>query len=144
MVEMIGNQHSATQVWHTIQQWDQAVSELDIDTLLNLCEPDIKMFDISSEIDGVAQYQQLWQQYCTGFFSQFQLQRKDMKIYAQDDLAFVSCHSQVSYLAQQEAVNLADWCRTSMCFQRREGRWRLSHQHISVAQKTLPHTSLYQ
>ena len=131
MVEMIGNQASAQQVWQTIQQWDQAVVELDIQTLTDLCQPDVKMFDLSSEIEGVEQYRQLWQQHSRYFFGHFYLQRRDIKIYAQDDLAFVCCHSKVSYSEKMDA----DWCRTSMCFQRQSGAWRLSHQHISLPQQ---------
>lgn len=133
-VQFVGDQHIAQEVLFKMRQWDNAVAKMDIDALTELCETDVNLFDVNSQVEGKDAYRTLWEKYCPYFLGQVRVQRKDITIHADANLAFVHCQSKVDSAEPQTSLNLP-WCRTTMCFKKQEGKWRLVHQHISLAMK---------
>ena len=55
-IEIVGNHIVAEEVLQVIQAWDQALLGQHVDDLMQQCATDIRMFDVSSQLDGVRQY----------------------------------------------------------------------------------------
>ena len=129
-VQFVGDLHNAQEILFKIKQWDHAVAKMDIQTLTDLCQNDLKVFDVNSQVEGTAAYQALWEEYSPYFPHDVRVHRQDIKIYAENDLAFVHCFSKVDR-SEQNSLNLP-WCRTTLCFQKTQGKWKMVHQHISM------------
>jgi ketosteroid isomerase-like protein len=129
-VQFVGDVHTAQEILFKIRQWDNAVAKMDIQTLTDLCQKDVSVFDVNSQLQGAAAYKQLWEQYSPYFAKDVCVYRQDVKIYAENDLAFVHCYSKVDR-SEQNSLNLP-WCRTTLCFKKTQGKWKMVHQHISM------------
>lgn len=130
-IQFVGNQHIAQEVLFKMKQWDNAVAKMDIDAITELCQSDVSLFDLSSELEGKEKYRELWETYSPYFLSAVKVERKEIKIYADENIAFVHCLSKIDSVHQQMNSKLP-WCRTTMCFQKQQGKWKVVHQHISL------------
>ncbi|OTG87726.1 hypothetical protein B9T31_04340 [Acinetobacter sp. ANC 4558] len=132
-VVFIGDEHLAQEVLFKIKQWDDAIAKLDIYAISDLCERNMQVFDVSSQIEGVSEFKNLWQEYKPYFANNVRVYRKEIKIFVESDLAFMHCYAKVDHAESDKLLNLP-WCRTTLCFQKNHGKWKIAHQHISVPQ----------
>lgn len=130
-VQFVGDAHTTQEILFKLKQWDHAVAKMDIQALTDLCQQDVSVFDVSSQLEGAAAYKALWEQYSPYFSDDICVYRQDVKIYAENDLAFVHCYSKIDKAEQKQMLNLP-WCRTTLCFQKSQGKWKMVHQHISM------------
>lgn len=104
-VQFVGDVHTAQEILFKMKQWDNAVAKMDIQTLTDLCQQDVSVFDVNSQLEGAAAYKELWEQYSPYFADDVCVYRQDVKIYAESDLAFVHCYSKVDR-AEENSLNL--------------------------------------
>ncbi|MDR0237511.1 nuclear transport factor 2 family protein [Acinetobacter sp.] len=130
-IEIAGNSKIAAEVISQIQIWDAAVVGNSIEHLLDQCAHDVSMFDVSSQMEGVQAYKLEWEKFSHYFSEHIQIVRRNMKIYASNDLAILHCHSKVENSALKEKLQMP-WCRTTLCLQKKDGQWLVVHQHISM------------
>ena len=128
-----GDEHLAQEILFKIKQWDDAIAKLDLKAVSNLCERDMKVFDVSSQTQGINEFKKLWKEYSPHFLNNVRVYRKEIKIFAQANLAFMHCYSKIDHDNQENLLNLP-WCRTTLCFQKKQGEWKIAHQHISMPQ----------
>ena len=57
--------------------------------------------------------------------------REAIKMIAQPELAVLHCFSKVDQIDATPSLEVF-WCRTTICFQKVEGAWKVAHQHISM------------
>lgn len=133
-VVLIGDEHVAQEILFKIKQWDDAVAKLDLHAITDICEQNVKVFDVSTQLNGVGEFKDLWERYSPYFSDNVRVYRTEMKIFAQSNLAFMHCYSKVDHAEPDKLLNLP-WCRTTLCFQKKNGKWKLAHQHISVPQR---------
>ncbi len=130
-IEIDGNQSVANEVISQIKLWDAAVVGQEIENLVGKCANNVSMFDVSSQLDGVDAYKTEWAKFSPYFNENMQIVRRDMKIYASDELAVLHCHSKVENSLLKDKLQMP-WCRTTLCLQKKEGQWLVVHQHISM------------
>lgn len=130
-VQIDGDQVIAQQVLAQIRLWDQAVIAHDTDILMQQCAQNVSLFDVSTQINGVKEYRAEWEKFTPYFMDGMQISRRDMKLYASENLAVLHCHSKVEHSALKGQLQMP-WCRTTLCLQKIQGQWRVVHQHISM------------
>ena len=130
-MQIDGNNEVALEVLHQIELWDLAVVGKGIDTLVDQCAQDISMFDISCQLEGVNAYKTEWDKVSPYLNDNMQITRRDIKLYTSEDLAILHCYSKVENTALQAQLQMP-WCRTTLCLQKKNGQWRVVHQHISM------------
>lgn len=130
-IEIDGKSDVANEVISQIKIWDAAVIGQQIDHLIDQCAQDVSMFDVSTQMDGIDAYKKEWQKFSPFFNEHMQIVRRDMKIYASDDLAVLHCHSKVENSILKDQLQMP-WCRTTLCLQKKAGQWLVVHQHISM------------
>ena len=130
-IEIDGNQNIADEVISQIKLWDAAVIGQEIDNLVDKCADDVSMFDVSSQLDGLNAYKKEWEKLSPYFNEHMRIVRRDMKIYASDELAVLHCHSKVENTLLKGQLQMP-WCRTTLCLQKKAGQWLVVHQHISM------------
>ncbi len=130
-IEIAGNSQIAAEVISQIQIWDAAVVGNSLEHLLDQCAQDVSLFDVSTQKDGIHAYKQEWEKFSPYFSENIKIVRRNMKIYASNDLAILHCHSKVENTALKDKLQMP-WCRTTLCLQKKEGQWLVVHQHISM------------
>ena len=126
-----GNVKIADEIISQIELWDAAVLGNKIDQLLDQCADDVSMFDVSIQLDGIDAYKKEWEKFSPYFSENVQIVRRNMKIYASNDLAVLHCHSKVENSVLKEKLQMP-WCRTTLCLKKKGGQWLVVHQHISM------------
>lgn len=130
-IEIEGEQHIADEVLQQIQMWDHAVVGQEIDHLVGLCADNMSLYDVGTQLAGVDAYRQEWEKFSPYFNSHMQILRRDMKVYASEDLAVIHCHSKLEHSLLKDKLQMP-WCRTTLCMQKQNGQWLVVHQHISM------------
>lgn len=130
-IKIDGDRVAAEEVLAQVKVWDQVIIGHKVSDLVEKCATDVSMFDVSSQQNGVNEYKQAWEKVCPYFIDGMQISRRDIKIYASQDLAVLHCHSKVEYSALRGTLDMP-WCRTTLCMQKRDNQWCVVHQHISM------------
>ncbi|NHB58645.1 nuclear transport factor 2 family protein [Acinetobacter shaoyimingii] len=130
-IQIDGDQHLAQEVLQQIQLWDNAIISTKINELLNQCSKDISMFDVSCQLNGIDEYKNEWQKFSPYFSEGMKISRRNVKLYASEELAILHCHSKVENVAMKDK-GMMPWCRTTLCLQKQNNQWRVVHQHISM------------
>lgn len=79
-----------------LREWDNAIARLEIQDIIELCRPDIRLVDVSMEVKGVEAYQALWQQYRHFMPEGIRVERQNMNIHVTHDLAMVDGYVRVN------------------------------------------------
>src|SRR5690606_31269623 len=131
LMQVFGDKQLAQEVMAFLQEWDNAVARLEIQDIVQLCRPEIRLVDVSTEIKGIDTYQALWLQYRPVIPEGIGMEREDINILVSTDLALVDGYVRVNY-AVIEPIFQFGLCRVSMFLSKQQGRWQLLHQHTSV------------
>ncbi|WP_010113663.1 nuclear transport factor 2 family protein [Acinetobacter sp. P8-3-8] len=130
-IKIDGDRDIVDEVLLQIKLWDDAVIGQQVDHLLDQCADDISMFDVSTQLDGIHAYKQEWEKFSPYFNAHVQIVRRDMKIYATEELAVLHCHSKIENDLLKDKIQMP-WCRTTLCLKKQQGHWVVVHQHISM------------
>ena len=115
-----------------LQRWAAAVRAQDIDGVLRDHAPDILMFDVVGprQIEGVEAYRAAWVDQFFPWNSTtrtFDLSR--IKVSAGDTVAFATALLDCAGVEGGETVSFK--LRLTVGFERRDGRWMVTHEHHS-------------
>jgi ketosteroid isomerase-like protein len=110
----------------------QAIRDKDLDTLMSLYAHDVEVFDVraSLNVSGAGAYRNNFEQWFDSFDGNFSFELHNLRVAPGDTTAF--CH----YLAlvtgaRRDGRISGYWVRGTTCFQRRDGEWLVTHEHIS-------------
>jgi len=116
-----------------IDEIAQAIRDKDLDQLMTFYSPDVTVFDIPAPLDvrGAGAYRENLERWFDSFKGPMGFELHNLRIAAGDVVAF--CH----YLGLVMGARSADhrlgyWVRGTTCFERRDGEWRVTHEHISM------------
>lgn len=130
-IRLVGNEQTGQEIIFKLKQWDNAICQMKVEKIIGLCQTDVSLFDIGFELRGIEAYQELWRRYAPFFQGEVKVFRRDLHVFSAEDLACVHCYSKLDH-ANGMVTPEAPWCRTTLCFQKTEGEWRIVHQHISM------------
>ena len=129
--ELFGNKQVAKHIGTLISGWSAALRVKDLDSLVLHYSNDVQIFDLGTQPEGKAEYRQLWERCFPYFGDEILIERKKIRIYADDNVAFMHCYSQVSG-AQTDDPSAKAWCRTTVCYQKTDDEWEVVHEHVSM------------
>ena len=116
-----------------IDQLVQAIRDKDLERVLSFYANDVTVFDARPPLDvrGITAYRQNFEQWFDSFEGSLNLELHKLRIVPGDGTAF--CH----YLGLVSGARPGGgasgyWVRGTTCFERRDGEWLVTHEHISM------------
>lgn len=114
------------------EQWANANRNKDIDTIMDLYHPDICSYDAVAPLQfiGASDYRAHWEK-CLP-------KDADMIVEMQSPDIRVSGHLGVARflircgIRKDDGTEQASWMRSSYHLEKRDGQWRIAHEHFSV------------
>ncbi|WP_343703727.1 nuclear transport factor 2 family protein [Chitinophaga sp.] len=116
------------QVKRVIDDWCQAIRDINYENLLSNHADDVLMFDVPPPLQskGLDQYKKAWDlffQYSSGGEGSFQLE--ELQITAGEDVAFCTALLAIGKGRKPE-------CRLTVGLKKIDGRWLITHEHHSA------------
>jgi uncharacterized protein (TIGR02246 family) len=123
----------AADVRALLESWSAAVGIKDIDRLMSLYAPDIVYFDVVPPLrfTGSAAVRGNFLRWFDGWTSSIGVEIRDLNILASGDVAAVHMLHRTSGTLK-DGREVGYWVRATLCFQRSDHRWLITHEHISL------------
>ena len=111
----------------------QAIREKNLDHLAGFYAPDVVAFDVQPPLDirGVAEYRKNFERWFASFEGPISFELKNLRVVPGEFTAF-SHYLALVVGAIAEGQKTGYWVRGTTCFERREGEWLVTHEHISM------------
>jgi uncharacterized protein (TIGR02246 family) len=116
-----------------IEQWAQALHAKDLNTLMSHYAPDILTFDILPPLQyhGIDAYRKNFEAWFAAVQGPIAYEIRDLRITTGEDVAF--CHSLNRVRSTRTTGETTEtWVRVTVGFQKMEGLWKITHEHVSV------------
>ena len=118
---------------HRIEELARAIGERDLDRVMAFYAPEVVVFDVRPPLEsrGADSYRQNFEQWFASFEGPISFELKNLRVAPGEFTAF--CH----YLglivgAKPGGQKVGYWARGTTCFERRDGEWLVTHEHISM------------
>jgi len=110
----------------------EAVRAKDIDRLMSLYSPDIVYFDVipPHQFIGAADVRRNFLRWFDEYKGDIGLETHDLHTAASGDVAFAHMMHPDSG-TRRNGQDITVWVRSTVCLQRIDGRWLITHEHIS-------------
>lgn len=111
----------------------QAIRDRDIDRLLTFYSPTVVVFDVRPPLDtrGIDGYRQNFARWFASFEGPLSFELHELRIAPGESTAF--CHYLALIVGPRAGGRTTGyWTRGTTCFERREGEWLVTHEHISM------------
>lgn len=122
-----------TEIRGLITRWVTAIQTCDLDGVLADHDPDILMFDVPPPkrgVRGIDEYRASWPPFFEWIGQGARFEIDELEVTAGDDVAFASallwCGKPADLAADPEHR-----LRMSIGLRKRDGRWRVTHEHHS-------------
>lgn len=116
-----------------IDELAQAIRDKNLDLLMSLYARDVEVFDVraSLNVTGASAYRNNFEAWFDSFEGPIDFELHNLRIVANEGVAF--CH----YLAlvagaRSSSHRTGYWVRGTTGFERRDGEWLVTHEHISM------------
>jgi ketosteroid isomerase-like protein len=114
----------------------EACRTKDIDRLMSLYSPNIVYFDCVPPLDfsGSDAVRRNFSRWFNEYEGEIDLETHDLKIAVSGDIAFVHMlHLDKGNTHLEDGLEF--WLRSTVCCQRSNGKWLITHEHISLPVK---------
>lgn len=121
------------QIRRLLEDWADAVHNKDIDLVMACYAPDIVAFDMIPPLryEGKDAYRKNWQMGFDCCQEAMEMQTHDLQLTVGDEVAF--CHRLIRIRGTMEnGQEFDNWARWTSCFRKIDGRWLITHEHVSV------------
>ena len=129
--QLVGNLGSAREIERLVEDWDAALAAQDLDRMARHYAAGVVLFDVGEIVNGLAAWRAIWQKCFPYFGDSITIERRRTRILAGDGVACVYGYTRVSG-PNTPAADEQPWCRTTVCFERRDGDWRIVHEHAPI------------
>jgi uncharacterized protein (TIGR02246 family) len=121
------------QIRQLIDNWAKALRAKDINGLMSHYTPDILVFDLAPPLQyaGADAYRKNFDEWFTSFQGLVGYEIRDLSITAGDDAAFSHSLNRISG-TRTNGEETDVWVRATVCFRKVDGKWRVTHEHVSV------------
>jgi ketosteroid isomerase-like protein len=116
-----------------IEELAQAIRDKDLERLLAFYAPDVTVFDVRPPLDvhGADAYRNNFEQWFAAFDGPLGFELHNLRIAPGDGAAFGHYLALVTG-ARPAGRKSGYWVRGTTCFERRDGEWLVTHEHISM------------
>ena len=112
----------------------EAIRHKDLDGLMSIYSPDVVYFDVVPPLQfvGSAALRARFERWFDGFQGPITMDARDLTISVGGDIAVAHWFSRASGTLKN-GREVGSWVRvTSCCRRRSDGRWSITHEHVSV------------
>ena len=116
-----------------IEEIAQAIRDKDIDRLMTFYARDVVVFDVRPPLDthGADSYRENFERWFGSFEGPLGFELHNLRVAPGDGAAF--CHYLGLITGARSAQHKTGyWVRGTTCFERRDGEWLVTHEHIST------------
>ena len=119
---------------HRIDELTQAIREKDIDHLMSFYARDVEIFDVRPPLDvhGADGYRRNFERFFAMFEGPLGFEVKNLRVVAGEPAAFCHYLGLVSGTRPDGHRTSGYWVRGTTCFERRDGEWLVTHEHVSM------------
>jgi ketosteroid isomerase-like protein len=116
-----------------IEEIAQAIRDKDLDQLMTFYDLDVEVFDIRASLNllGAGAYRNNFESWFESFDGPIQYEVHNLHVVAGDRAAFGHYLGLVTG-ARPGGRSSGYWVRGTTCFERRDGEWLVTHEHISL------------
>jgi ketosteroid isomerase-like protein len=110
-----------------------AIRDKNVERLLAFYTPDVTAFDLRPPLDvrGANAYRKSFERWFASFEGPLDFEMHNLRIVPGEGAAF--CHYLALISGERPGGRTSGyWIRGTTCFERREGEWLVSHEHISM------------
>ena len=121
-----------SQIRERMDAWAQALRAKDIDALMAHYAPDVLTFDLMPlQTQGADAYRKNFEAWFASVQGPIDYEIRDLRITLRDDVAFGH------YLGRVKSTRTSGertdyWVRVTADFQKTNGKWLITHEHVSV------------
>jgi len=121
------------QIRQLIDNWAKALRAKDINGLMSHYTPDILVFDLAPPLQyaGADAYRKNFDEWFTSFQGPVGYEIRDLSITTGDDAAFSHSLNRING-TRTNGEETDVWVRATVCFRKVDGKWRVTHEHVSV------------
>jgi ketosteroid isomerase-like protein len=133
MVTEVSITPDEVQIRQSIDGFVNAFRAKDIEGVLSLYAPEILSFDLATQLQyvGIAEYRRPWEETFPSYQEAIDYEVTNLNIRVSGELAFShSLNRMRGTLTNGEQSEL--WLRWTACFQKINGKWLVTHEHVSV------------
>jgi len=132
---------SEAEVRRLVSSWTEAVQARDIERVMSHYAPEVLVFEVMPPLQyaGAERYRQIWEEWFASPDAPLGYEVRDLTLTVSGDVAFghsLNCVRQQGASGQPAET----WLRTTTGYQKRHGRWLITHEHWSMPVD--PHTGL--
>jgi uncharacterized protein (TIGR02246 family) len=117
-----------------IDEWASAVKDKDVDRLMTLYSPDVVVYDVPAPLQqkGADAHRENFEKWFASMPGRTTSAIRDLRIVAGETIAFAHCLNHISNAPPDGGTPVDNWVRVTACFERRDGEWKVTHEHISM------------
>jgi uncharacterized protein (TIGR02246 family) len=122
-----------SEIRRLMNEWREALCAKDADRMVAHYAPHVLLFEVTPPYQhkGPETYRANWQACFPHLPPSLGSETREMAVTVKGDLAFAhGLHRLTDKITGKAAT--CGWVRVTVCFQRREGRWQVVHEHASV------------
>jgi ketosteroid isomerase-like protein len=110
----------------------QAIRDKDVDRLMTFYARDVMVFDVRPPLatHGADAYRQNFERWFAASDGPLSFELNDLRVVAGETTAF--CHYLALVVGSKPGHTTGYWVRGTSCFERRDGEWLVTHEHISM------------
>lgn len=128
-----GNALNEKPIRELIDAWAKAVRAQDVSGMLANYAPAVIAFDAVAQLQlvGIDAVRKRAQEWVVAFRPPLNYEMRNLHITASEDVAFSHSLNHISgAITNGQKVDM--WVRTTLCFHKINGKWLVTHEHISV------------
>ena len=116
-----------------LEKWATATRFGKSDEILANHASAVTIFDVlpPMKYEGTDAYRKSWKEWQPATDGPGLFEIHDLKITSGHDVAFAHCFIQCGG-TRPDGETFEDWVRATFCFRNQEGKWLVTHQHISM------------
>lgn len=121
------------QIRQLLDEWRGALAARDLDRLTKHYAEDVLFFDAVPPYQhrGAEAYRRTWEVMFPHLPPRIESEIRDLSITVDGDVAFAHCLNRIVNSDTREAATCG-WVRVTVCYQRRQGTWKVVHEHVSI------------
>ena len=116
-----------------VDELAQAIRDKNLDHLMTCYAPDVVVFDVRPPLDtcGTGEYRKNFERWFASFEGPIGFEFTDLRIAPGEGAAF--CHYLALVTGARPGGRFSGyWVRGTTCFEQRDDRWLVTHEHISM------------
>lgn len=120
------------QIREAIQGFADAVRARDLERMMSYYAPDVVAFDLMPPLRliGREEYQRSWEGALSAMEGDILMEATDLDVSASGSVGYAHALSHMT-VGTKDGGTMSNWIRWSACFEKRQGKWLVTHEHTS-------------